>query len=71
MGRTKKVGTSGRFGARCGTAGRKALAVVERGQKGWHKCPSCGQARVKRVSMGVWQCRKCMHKFASGAYSTV
>jgi large subunit ribosomal protein L37Ae len=68
MGRTKKVGTAGRFGARGGTRARKAIALIEKNQKKWQKCPSCGQTRVKRVSVGIWQCRKCSHKFAGGAY---
>lgn len=33
-----------------------------------YKCPSCSRIGVNRVSSGVWQCRKCGKKFASGAF---
>ncbi len=34
-----------------------------------HRCPQCAFVRVKRVSVGVWQCGKCGYKFAGGAYT--
>ena len=33
-----------------------------------YKCPSCSRVSVKRLSSGVWECRKCSAKFASDAY---
>ena len=33
-----------------------------------YKCPSCSRVDVNRVSSGVWQCKKCRKKFASGAF---
>ena len=68
MGRTKKVGTSGRFGARYGSTLRKRVAKLEQKMKQPHKCPQCQMPAVKRISVGVWQCRKCSYKFAGGAY---
>jgi len=36
-----------------------------------HKCPQCGFSRVKRLSVGIWECRKCGHKYTGGAYTPV
>jgi len=69
MGRTKSVGPTGRFAARYGAAVRKRRTEVEIELKKFQICPSCGYKTVKRVSVGIWRCRKCGHTFAGGAYS--
>ena len=66
--RTKKVKSVGRFGPRYGVSIRRRIREVEARQKVWHVCPSCAAPRVKRVSTGIWECRKCGHKFAGGSY---
>ncbi|MHB8584937.1 MAG: 50S ribosomal protein L37ae [Thermoplasmatota archaeon] len=66
--RTKKAKSVGRFGARYGVRIRRRIREVEVRQHADHKCPSCGAMRVTRVSTGIWQCKKCAHKFAGGAY---
>ena len=65
---TKKVGTSGRYGVRYGKTLKVKVATIERQQKKKHKCPECGKNQVKRVSLGIYQCNKCNHKFAGKAY---
>jgi large subunit ribosomal protein L37Ae len=69
--RTKKVGTSGRFQARYGVRARTRIREVEAQQKAKHLCPSCGHQSVKRISTGIWHCRKCGNTFAGGAYLPV
>lgn len=66
--RTKKVKSVGRFGARYGVRIRRRIREIESRQKGWHECPACAAPRVKRASTSIWECRKCGHKFAGGAY---
>jgi large subunit ribosomal protein L37Ae len=67
--RTKKVGISGRFGARYGVRIRKQIATVETSKNKSYECPRCKHVAVKRVSTGIWMCRRCDLKFAGGAYS--
>ncbi|OLS19897.1 MAG: 50S ribosomal protein L37Ae [Candidatus Heimdallarchaeota archaeon LC_3] len=68
MGKTKKMGITGRFGARYGSTLRKRVKAIEEVQKQWHNCPSCKSKRVKRISIGIWECRFCKYKFAGGAF---
>lgn len=68
MGRTKKVGSSGRFGARYGKGVKKRLTKIEDAQKRKHQCPRCMRPGLKRVASGIWECRKCGLKMAGKAY---
>lgn len=69
MGRTKKVKTAGRFGARYGATIRKKIAEIEIMMKGPYKCPYCYTlGKVRRKAVGIWYCRKCKAIFTGGAY---
>ncbi len=69
MAHTKKIGITGRFGVRYGLRTRRLVKKIEDTQKIKHICPSCRSAgKVKRLSLGVWQCRKCEFKFTNRAY---
>lgn len=68
MAKGKKSGSAGRFGARYGLRVRRRISEIESRQHAHHACPNCRTGRLKRESTGVWQCRKCDHKFAGGAY---
>lgn len=68
MSGTKKIKSAGRFGSRYGRSIRQKIVDVEQKQKGWHKCPYCNKLRVKRLSVGIWECRSCDVKFAQKAY---
>ena len=47
---------------------RNAEEEANRKAKKLYKCPSCSRTAIKRQANGVWQCRKCNMKFASGAF---
>lgn len=66
MGRTKKVGIAGKYGTRYGTKMRANIIKVGAQKK--HTCPDCKKEGVKRVSAGIWECKKCGLKFAGKAY---
>jgi len=68
MGKKKKVGSAGRFGARYGKKIRNLIASVEKAQRQRHICPRCDMPYVKRVAAGIWECEKCGVKFAGRAY---
>lgn len=62
-------GTTKRFGARYGARLRKRVEEIEKAQYATYQCSRCGRVAVRRVAVGIWQCRKCGHKFAGGAWS--
>ena len=67
--KTRKVGSSGRFGARYGLKLRKQIKTVEDFSKQDHKCPYCNRITVKRLSAGIYECSKCESKFTGRAYA--
>jgi large subunit ribosomal protein L37Ae len=66
--KVKKVGPAGTFGPRYGTVARRRYAEVVTGMRVPHECPRCHVRAVRRLTVGVWSCRKCGVKFAGGAY---
>ncbi len=62
----KKI-TSRGFGVRYGKTVREKYAGVESRQRKKQACPFCKKT-AKRMSKGIWQCKKCGKKFASHAY---
>ncbi|MEM1988561.1 MAG: 50S ribosomal protein L37ae [Candidatus Woesearchaeota archaeon] len=58
-----------RFGARYGLKVRKRAEAVEKMSRKTYRCPYCGKIAVKRVAVGIWQCRKCNSKFTGYAYT--
>lgn len=67
--RAKKVGPTRGLGPRYGSTVRKRYIKVVAEMKKPHRCPQCGFPRVKRVSVGVWKCRRCEFTFTGGAYT--
>jgi len=68
MATKKKLGSAKKFGARYGKKLKRKVAEIELEQKKLYKCPYCNHMKVKRVSYGIWQCKKCGSKFTSKAY---
>lgn len=60
------------FGLRLRTRGgmsvRKQWTRITMDKRSRHKCPRCSSPSVKRDGVGVWECGKCGHRFAGGAY---
>ncbi|HDD72483.1 MAG TPA: 50S ribosomal protein L37ae [Candidatus Aenigmarchaeota archaeon] len=66
MGRTKKVGFTGKYGVRYGRSIRERLLKV--GSQKKYRCPFCMKTTVRREASGIWMCKKCGFKFAGKAY---
>jgi large subunit ribosomal protein L37Ae len=63
-----KIGRSaGRFGVRYGQSARRRIADIETRQRKKQICPLCGGI-AKRLSKGIWKCKRCQKKFAGHAY---
>jgi large subunit ribosomal protein L37Ae len=67
----KKIGLGGAFGARYGTVARKRYVEIVTGMRRRHECPRCRIQSVRRLSVGIWLCRKCGYRFAGGAYQPI
>jgi large subunit ribosomal protein L37Ae len=68
MARTKKVGSTGRFGPRYGAKLRRRVLDIEKKRNEPTRCPSCATRALKRQAVGLWKCTKCGILFAGGAY---
>ena len=65
----KSLGSGKRFGVRYGRSLKQTFAQIEKEHRKLHVCPYCAYTQVKRLSAGIWQCRKCNAKFTGKAYS--
>ena len=69
MAEIEKFGSTKRFGPRYGRTAKRTFAKIEKEQRKLHKCPYCSKVSVKRISAGIWYCRKCKAKFTGKAYT--
>ena len=67
MTKTKKVKSAGRFGTRYGRSVRTKVTEIESLQRKKQKCIFCN-GTAKRLSKGIWLCKKCKRKFAGHTY---
>jgi large subunit ribosomal protein L37Ae len=66
--RTLKVGVTGKYGTRYGSSLRKQVKKMEITQHAKYTCTFCGKDSVKRVAVGIWNCKGCRKVMAGGAY---
>jgi len=68
MARTKKVKSSGRFKTRYGKRVRERVSELESKSKKKQICPFCKKPSAKRISAGIWRCKKCNKTFTGKSY---
>ena len=68
MPKTKKVKAAGRFGVGYGRNVIGKIAKIEQKQRKKQICPFCKKPSLKRLSKGIWSCKRCGKKFASHTY---
>ena len=69
MAEAKKLKNIKRFGSRYGRKTKQRFGTIEEQQRKKHKCPYCNSESAKRISTGIWGCRKCGSKFTGKAYT--
>jgi large subunit ribosomal protein L37Ae len=69
MEKVEKLGSAKRFGSRYGSKPKHKFAKIEKEQRRKHLCPYCSHLKVKRLSVGIWHCKKCNSKFTGKAYT--
>ena len=67
--RTKKVGIVGKYGTRYGASLRKMAKKMEVSQHAKYTCTFCGKDALKRVAVGIWNCKPCGKTLAGGAWA--
>ncbi|MDO8467995.1 MAG: 50S ribosomal protein L37ae [Nanoarchaeota archaeon] len=68
MVKTKKVGASGRFGARYGKKVRARVTIVENKQRQHQRSPFNPKGKAKRIASGIWKDKKSGRIFAGNTY---
>ena len=66
--RTQKSGATARFGARYGVSVRRRAGSAIAKKSKFYTCPKCQYNKVRRQVAGIWECKKCSHKFTGGVW---
>jgi large subunit ribosomal protein L37Ae len=69
MPRMRKTGLGGGLATRYGTAPRRRYIDILTRMRRPHECPQCQTRAARRLSVGLWECRRCGFQFAGGAYA--
>ncbi|MCD6384133.1 MAG: 50S ribosomal protein L37ae [Thermoplasmata archaeon] len=67
--RTKKRGSTARFGPRYGVSVKNRILEIDRKKQAKYVCPRCAKKNVRRISTGIWQCASCHYTFAGAAFT--
>ncbi|MGQ9478426.1 MAG: 50S ribosomal protein L37ae [Thermoproteota archaeon] len=62
---------SAALGVKYGFTIRERYMQVIKKRRARYACPRCSTGILKRLSVGVWRCRKCAYTFAGGAYEPI
>ncbi|WP_455369019.1 transposase [[Eubacterium] cellulosolvens] len=65
----RKTRLGGGLSTRYGTAPRRRYIDILVRMRKKHECPKCKVRAARRLSVGLWQCRRCDNQFTGGAYS--
>ncbi|KAG5436974.1 hypothetical protein PCANB_001248 [Pneumocystis canis] len=63
------VGVTGKYGTRYGSSLRKEIKKIEVQQHAKYVCAFCGKMSVKRQSVGIWKCLRCLKVISGGAWT--
>ncbi len=66
--KTKKVGITGKYGTRYGSALRKIIKKFEISQHSRYLCNFCGKEAIRRQAIAIWKCSGCGVTVAGGAW---
>jgi len=66
--RTQKAGATAKFGPRYGVSVRRRAGSALKKKSRKYTCPVCQYQKVTRKVAGIWECKKCSHKFSGGVW---
>jgi len=57
------------LGVLCGSKIRKNVSVINTQKQVISFCPKCKNGKLRRTSIGIWECKKCNYQKSGGAYT--
>ena len=66
--RTQKAGATAKYGSRYGVSVRRRAGSALKKKSRNYTCPVCHYQKVSRQVAGIWECKKCGHKFSGGVW---
>ena len=66
--RTQKAGATAKFGPRYGVSVRRRAGSALKKKSRNYTCPVCQYQKVTRKASGIWEGKKCSHKFTGGVW---
>ena len=66
--RTQKLGATAKYGSRYGVSVRRRAGAALKKKSRNYTCPVCHYQKVTRQVAGIWECKKCGHKFSGGVW---